>query len=235
MLALASPTARLIHVGKHGHGASTTQDEINRVLVREARAGRRVVRLKGGDPYVFGRGAEEGEHLRRAGVAFEVVPGVSSAIAAPAAAGIPLTHRALASGFAVVTGHECARDDDSGESSLDWSALARIPTLVVLMGLRGLPAVVARLRANGRASSTPAAAISNATLPNQRVVIGTLATIAARVAAAGLEQPATIVVGEVVSLHRTLAAEPAPVSRSSRTAEPTRKAQRTGGAVIAYT
>jgi uroporphyrin-III C-methyltransferase/precorrin-2 dehydrogenase/sirohydrochlorin ferrochelatase len=202
VLSLARPGARLVAVGKHGHGPSTPQAAIDALLVREARAGRRVVRLKGGDPFVFGRGAEEVAALRAAGVAVEVVPGISSAVAAPAAAGIPVTHRALASGFAVVTGHECGAPDE--ESGLDWGALARMPTLVVLMGLRALPDVVARLAAGGLASDTPVAVISRGTHADQRVVVGTLATIVAEVAVAGVAQPATVVIGEVVRLRDRL-------------------------------
>jgi uroporphyrin-III C-methyltransferase/precorrin-2 dehydrogenase/sirohydrochlorin ferrochelatase len=201
LLDWAPATARRIPVGKHGHGPSTSQAEIDAILIREARRGRRVVRLKGGDPFVFGRGAEEAEALRRAGVSYEVVPGVSSAVAGPGAAGIPLTHRALASGFAVVTGHECATPgDDDASSRLDWEALARIPTLVVLMGLRALPRIAERLLANGLGPDVPAAVISRATLPDQRVVVGTVATIAELVAEEGLAQPATLIVGDVVSL-----------------------------------
>ncbi|AHG88640.1 uroporphyrin-III C-methyltransferase [Gemmatirosa kalamazoonensis] len=196
LLTYARPDARLVCVGKHGHGAFTPQQDIDALLIAEARAGRRVVRLKGGDPFVFGRGGEEMAALRAAGVRCEVVPGVSSAVAAPAAAGIPLTHRALASGFAVVTGHEC------GEGTrLDWSALARVPTLVVLMGLRALPNIVGRLAAHGLDLDTPAAVVSRGTLPDQRVVTGTLATIADLAAAADLAQPATLVIGEVVRLR----------------------------------
>lgn len=200
--------ARLISVGKHGHARSTSQDEINDLLVREARAGHRVVRLKGGDPFVFGRGAEESAALRRAGVAFEVVPGITSAIAAPAAAGIPLTHRAIASGFAVVTGHLCneASDDELGigEERLDWNALAKMPTLVVLMGLRALPLIVSRLITNGRSADTPAAVISRGTLPDQQVAFGTLASIVTDVAHANIQQPATLVLGDVVKLADAL-------------------------------
>jgi uroporphyrin-III C-methyltransferase len=156
-----------------------------------------VVRLKGGDPFVFGRGAEECEALRAAGVPFQLVPGVTAATAVPAAAGIPVTHRRLASAFAVVTGHEC-----DGRSDLDWEALARMPTLVVLMGLHALPEITHRLVANGARSDTPAAVIASGTLPAQRVVVGTLATIAALATQAGLEPPATVVVGEVVQVRR---------------------------------
>ena len=208
LLTHAAPRARLVCVGKHGHGRSTPQEEIDALLIAEARAGHRVVRLKGGDPFVFGRGAEEGAALRAAGVPFEVVPGVSSAIAAPAAAGIPVTYRALASGFAVVTGHEC--NDDPDASSLDWDALARMPTLVVLMGLRALPRVTARLVEAGLDPHTPAAVVSRGTQPDQRVVTGTVATIAAAAAAARVEQPATLVVGRVASVRDALVEGVAP-------------------------
>src|SRR5437763_452657 len=161
--------------------------------LRPALAGRTVVRLKGGDPFVCGRGAEECGALRAAGVPVQVIPGVTSATAVPAAAGIPVTHRRVASAFAVVAGHEC-----DGRSDLDWEALARVPTLVVLMGLSALPDIVARLRAQGMAPDTPAAVIASGTLPEQRSVVGTLDDIAGLVARAGLEPPATVVIGEVV-------------------------------------
>ena len=193
LLEQARPGAQLIPVGKHGHGYSVSQERINRLLVDHARRGRRVVRLKGGDPFVFGRGAEECAALRQAGIPFEVVPGVSAAVAVPAAAGIPVTHRRYASGFAVVTGHQCG-----AESELDWGALARMPTLVVLMGLRALPQVVARLLQHGARANTPAAVVASGTLPDQRVVTGTLATIATGVSRVRLESPATLIVGEVV-------------------------------------
>lgn len=196
------PDARLVAVGKHGHGASTPQAEIEAILAREAAAGRIVVRLKGGDPFVFGRGAEELQALRDAGLRCEVVPGVTSVVAGPGAAGIPVTHRAVASAFAVVTGHECSTD--GGDSTLDWSALARMPTLVVVMGLRALPAIVERLLEQGVSPQTPVAVVSNATLPGQRSVTATLATIVAEVESAGLEQPATVVVGEVVRVGERL-------------------------------
>jgi len=200
----APRTAERVFVGKRSHGetADRAQHEINALLVDRARRGLTVVRLKGGDPFVFGRGAEECEALHVAGVPFHVVPGVTSAIAAPAAAGIPVTHRRLASAFAVVTGHEC-----DGVSNLDWEALARVPTLVVLMGLSALPEITARLLVHGAHADTPAAAIANGTLPSQRTVVGTLATLAARVQEEGLEPPATVVVGEVVRVRELLGAE----------------------------
>lgn len=205
LVAEAPPTAERVFVGKRSHGGrqDLAQDEINALLVDRARGGQTVVRLKGGDPFVFGRGAEECEALHAAGVPFHVVPGVTSAIAVPAAAGIPVTHRRLASAFAVVTGHEC-----DGVSNLDWEALARVPTLVVLMGLSALPEITARLLAHGTPPDTPAAVIASGTLPTQRTVVGTLATLAARVRGEGLEPPATVVVGEVVKVRALLSAEP---------------------------
>lgn len=195
LLAEAPAAAERVFVGKYPHGPGAGQPDINALLVARARHGGVVVRLKGGDPFVFGRGAEECEALCAAGVTVQVVPGVSAATAVPAAAGIPVTHRRLASAFAVVTGHECA-----GRSDLDWEALARMPTLVVLMGLQALPELAHRLVAHGARSDAPAAVIASGTLPAQRVVVGTLATIAALATEAGLEPPATVVVGEVVQL-----------------------------------
>lgn len=171
----------------------TDQGEVNAVLIERARRGLRVVRLKGGDPFVFGRGGEECRALADAGVPFQVIPGVTSATAVPAAAGIPVTHRGIASAFAVVTGHEC-----EGQPDVDWEALARVPTLVVLMGLTALPEIVARLRAQGAGADTPVAVIASGTLPEQQVVSGTLDDISDLVATAGLGSPATIVIGEVV-------------------------------------
>jgi len=204
LIAEAPPEAERVFVGKgpHGGGADLAQREINGLLIDRAGRGLTVVRLKGGDPFVFGRGAEECEALHAAGVPFHVVPGVTSAIAVPAAAGIPVTHRRLASAFAVVTGHECV-----GASDLDWEALARLPTLVVLMGLSALPDITARLLEHGADPETPAAAIASGTLPAQRTVVATLATLAERVAEEGLAPPATVVVGEVVRVREILSAE----------------------------
>jgi uroporphyrin-III C-methyltransferase len=195
----AAPWAERIFVGKRAEGRSIEQDKTNDLLVSLARGGQVVVRLKGGDPFVFGRGAEECEALRNAGIPFKVIPGVSSALAAPAVAGIPVTHRRYASAFAVAAGHEC-----EGESDLDWGALARIPTLVFLMGLRGLPNITGRLLAHGASPETPAAVIASATLPEERTIVGTLSTIARLAAAAGLAAPATLVVGEVVRVRDLL-------------------------------
>ncbi|HEV8304556.1 MAG TPA: siroheme synthase CysG [Gemmatimonadales bacterium] len=174
------------------------QEAVNALLIERARAGRVVVRLKGGDPFVFGRGGEEARALQAAGVRHEVVPGVTSVVAAPAAAGIPLTDRSYGSAFAVVTG----RQGDAAPD-LDWAALARLPALVVVMGLRALPEIAARLMRHGVPGDRPAAVIASATLPNQRTVVGTLAGIADQAKQAGLGPPATLVVGEVVGATLT--------------------------------
>lgn len=202
LLEHARPGAELIFVGKEGGGSCTGQADINRLLVTKAQEGKRVVRLKGGDPFVFGRGGEEAEALRRAGIPFEIVPGVTSAVAVPAYAGIPVTHRGLATSFAVITGHE---DPTKEESGIHWDKIAQgADTLVFLMGLRTLPQIVKNLVANGRAASTPAAVIRWGTTPEQRTVTGTLADIVRRVEEAGLGPPAITVVGEVVRLRETL-------------------------------
>jgi uroporphyrin-III C-methyltransferase len=193
LLEHAPTTARRIDVGKAPGRHRWPQRRINTLLIAEARRRRCVVRLKGGDPFVFGRGAEECRALVAAGVPFEIVPGVTSAIAAPAYAGIPLTDRGQASAFTVITGHVCAA---SGRGP-DWEALARAETLVILMGLARLPQIAARLRAHGRADRTPVAIVSRGTAAEQRVVRGTLGDIASRIA--GLLPPATIVVGEVAA------------------------------------
>jgi uroporphyrin-III C-methyltransferase / precorrin-2 dehydrogenase / sirohydrochlorin ferrochelatase len=190
------PEVELIDASKIAYGPARAQEEINRILVDRARAGRFVVRLKGGDPYVFGRGGEEVLACAAAGVPVTVVPGVSSAIAAPAVAGIPLTHRGTAHGFTVVSGH-VAPDDPA--STVDWPALARTrETLVVLMGLANLPGICATLMSHGRAADTPAAAVQEGTTPAQRVVRSTLGALAADVASAGLRPPAVVVIGDVV-------------------------------------
>jgi uroporphyrinogen III methyltransferase/synthase len=201
-LAGARPDAELIYAGKQGGSPSMPQAEIESLLVGHGTAGRTVVRLKGGDPFVFGRGGEEAEALHRAGVAFEVVPGVSAGVAAPAYAGIPVTHRELASAVAFVTGHE---DPDKPESALDWAALAAFPgTLVVYMGVAQLEAIAERLQAAGRDGAEPAAVIERATLPEQRVVSATLATIAAEAASAAIRAPAIAVLGPVAALRERL-------------------------------
>jgi uroporphyrinogen III methyltransferase/synthase len=192
-----------VYAGKEGGGPSASQEEIGRLLVAHGSAGREVVRLKGGDPFVFGRGGEEAEQLRAAGVAFEVVPGITAAVAASAYAGIPVTHRDAASAVAFVTGHE---DPDKAESALDWAALARFPgTLCVYMGVRQLAAITRRLIDGGRSGAEPAAVIQSGTLPAQRVVLGTVATIASVAAAEGIGAPAIALFGEVARLREQLA------------------------------
>jgi uroporphyrinogen III methyltransferase/synthase len=196
------PQAVRIYVGKEADRHTATQQAINRLLIREARAGRSVVRLKGGDPFVFGRGGEEALALAQARVAYDVVPGISSAVAAPAYAGIPVTHRAMATSVAVVTGHE---DPTKPSSGVRWDRLATAcDTLVILMGVGALPGIAAQLRRHGRRTSTPCAVIEWGTLPSQRVVTGTLATIAARARQARVKPPAVVVVGDVASLRGRL-------------------------------
>jgi uroporphyrinogen III methyltransferase/synthase len=204
LLSLAPAGAERIDVGRRGHTEPPhTQEEINALLVRLAREGKRVVRLKGGDPYVFGRGGEEASACRAAGVPFEAVPGVSSAIGALAYAGIPVTDRRHAASFAVVTGH---KDPVPVRERIRWQALASaVDTVVILMGMRNLPELVRRLLEGGRAPDAPAAVVMEGTRPSQRVVEAPLAELPARVAAAGLGSPAAIVVGDVVRLRRELA------------------------------
>jgi len=193
--------AEHIYVGKVGGGQQTPQDEINRLLVWHARKGQRVVRLKGGDPFLFGRGAEEAEALRNAGVAFEVVPGISSALAVPAYAGIPLTKRVLSSSVAVLTG---ARGGDGAPQNGVLAKLAAVDTLVVLMGAAHLRQIANDLTAAGRSAQTPAAVIRWGTYEGQQTVTGTLETIAVEAERVGMKAPAVIIVGEVVRLRERL-------------------------------
>jgi len=229
VLGLVSPRAALIDVGKTypgshpaggeddargpdgpppgdrrgGHG-SPSQAEIEALLGEHGRRGGQVVRLKGGDPFVFGRGGEEALALAAAGIAYEIVPGVSAAVAVPAYAGIPVTHRGLAASVVVVTGHEAA-DPPPGHARVDWSALATAAdTLVILMGVGRLEGIVSRLVAGGRGAQTPAAIVERGTTPAQRVVTGPLAELPALAAAAGVRSPAVVVVGEVARLHAQL-------------------------------
>jgi uroporphyrinogen III methyltransferase / synthase len=189
----------LIYVGKQPDRHALPQDEINALLISRARSGDAVVRLKGGDPFVLGRGSEEAQACSAAGVPFEVVPGVTSAVAAPAYAGVPVTHRAVAPGFAVVTGHE---DAAKGAEQVDYEALARFPgTLVLLMGVGRLGGIAEALMAAGKPADTPVAVVQWGTTPRQRVVTATLADVADVVAAAGLEPPAVTVVGDVARLR----------------------------------
>ena len=204
LLEEASPHAERVFVGKASGYHTLPQEEINALLIALARLGRTVVRLKGGDPFLFGRGGEEAEALREASVAFEIVPGVSSALAVPAYAGIPLTHRDFAASVTIVTGHE--RLTDQSASSVNWEALARCKgTLVILMGLANLAKIAARMIAFGMPPGTPAAVIEQGTLPNQRTVTAPIEHIAAQVLAEGIRSPAIIVIGAVSALHESLA------------------------------
>jgi uroporphyrinogen III methyltransferase/synthase len=203
LLLEARPEARLVYVGKSPERHALTQDEINEVLAQEGAAGHYVCRLKGGDPFVFGRGGEEADYLRARGVPFVVVPGVTAAIAAPAYAGIPVTDRRAASSFAVATGHE---DADKAESRVDWAALARAAdTLVVLMGVRHMAQITQELTAAGRAATTPAAVVQWGTTGRQRVVRSDLAHVVEEAIGQGITHPAILVVGDVVSLSERLA------------------------------
>ena len=203
LIAEARPDAQLRYAGKEPGQASMDQGAINTLLIELARAGHSVVRLKGGDPFVFGRGGEEAQALATAGVPFEVVPAVTAGVAAPAYAGIPVTHRDEASAVAFITGHE---DPEKAESAIDWAALARFPgTLVFYMGVKQLPEITRRLVEGGRAADEPAAVIERGTLPGQRSVVATLATLAERVAAEGVKPPAITLVGRVAQLADEIA------------------------------
>ena len=196
--ALVPPSTEVVYVGKRASAHTLPQSEINALLVAEAKKGRMVVRLKGGDPFVFGRGGEEAEELIAAGVPVEIVPGISSSIAGPAYAGIPVTHRAHATSLTLVTGHES--DETTG---VDWPVIAKLRgTIVFMMGFANLPLIVRKLTEHGMPSTRPVAVISKATTPEQRTVTGTLADIESRVA--GMATPALIVVGDVVTLHQTI-------------------------------
>ncbi len=202
LLHMAPRTAELIFAGKHGRGSHVSQNEINALLLARARAGKRVVRLKGGDPFLFGRGGEQTEILVAAGIPFEVVPGVSSIQSVPCYAGIPLTHRAYSSSVTIVTGHPAI----SPGNSVDWAEFARVPgTLVVLMGLNNIREIAGALIRHGRAATMPAAVISRGTTEQQRTVVATLERIADEVEQAAIVAPAIIVVGEVVTLREKLA------------------------------
>ncbi|MBX3732735.1 MAG: uroporphyrinogen-III C-methyltransferase [Verrucomicrobiae bacterium] len=202
LLRLAPASAERIYAGKRSRDHAVPQADLNRLLVDRARAGGVVVRLKGGDPYTFGRGAEEAAELAAAGVAFEVVPGISSVTAAPNYAGIPLTHREHCSSFHVFTGHE---DPGKPESRLDWGQIAQLNgTRVILMGIERLGDITAGLLTHGAAAGTPVALVRWGTTGRQETLVGTLADIAARAATAGFAAPAVIVIGDVVTLRGTL-------------------------------
>ena len=202
LLKHASTHTEIIYVGKKGGDHTLSQDRINALIVEKAKSGSTVTRLKGGDPFIFGRGGEEAEVLIQAGIPFEIVPGVTSAIAAPAYAGIPLTHRKFTSTVAFVTGHE---DPAKEASSIDWASLVKgIGTLVFLMGVKNLPHIADRLLSHGMDPETPVALVRWGTTARQFTVTGTLDTIAERVKATGLKPPAIIVVGHVVTLRETM-------------------------------
>jgi len=197
LLDKAPPQAERMDVGKEPKRHRLAQEEINRLLIENARAGKIVVRLKGGDPFVFGRGGEECLALAQAGIPFEVIPGVSSAIAVPAYAGIPVTQRGITTAFTVVAGHS-----GSSTSDIDWDAISKIGTIVFLMGVEHLAEIIAQLVAHGRASSTPAALIEQGTTQQQIVATGTLEDIVQK--ACHIHPPATLIVGEVVSLREQI-------------------------------
>jgi uroporphyrinogen III methyltransferase/synthase len=202
ILSYASPEAELIYVGKESGRHALTQDEINLLMVRKAKEGKRVVRLKGGDPFLFGRGGEEALFIREQGLDYEVVPGISSAIAVPAYAGIPVTHREATSSLAIITGHE---KPGKKNSSINWKGISTgIGTLVFLMGVENLDYIVSRLMENGRPADTPVALIRWGTLSKQEVLTGTLDNIVQRVKDENFQPPAVIVVGEVVALRDKL-------------------------------
>jgi len=201
-------------VGKKAAAHSMTQDEINALLVEKAKDGKRVVRLKGGDPFIFGRGGEECLALAATGIRFEVVPGITAAIGAPAYAGIPVTHRDFNSSFTFITGHEKeeeykdpqaqARQAASGSSDLDWAVIARLPCIAFYMGVKSLPRICAKLIENGMNPDMPAAAIRWGTRPQQRTIVGTVETLARRVEEAGLKPPALTIIGQVVALRESM-------------------------------
>jgi uroporphyrinogen III methyltransferase/synthase len=202
LLDYARRDAELIYAGKQSGHHAMTQDEINSVLVAKARINKIVCRLKGGDPFVFGRGGEEAEALVYAGVPFEIVPGVSSAIAAAAYAGIPLTHRKYSSSFAVIPGSETSTKPGS---RVNWSRLATgVETLVFLMAVENIECVTEALMQNGRSPDTPVAAVRRGTRVDQTTIVGTLGTISGLMRSQNIRPPAVVIVGEVVKLRNTL-------------------------------
>lgn len=197
LLGEAPPDAERINVGKEPRQHRCSQSEINALLIGKAREGKTVVRLKGGDPFVFGRGGEECQALAEAGIRYEVIPGISSAIAVPAYAGIPVTHRGVTTTFVVVAGHTGGSDSDT-----DWESVSRIGTVVFVMGVEHLPEIINQLVTHGRPLATPAGIIVEGTTKRQLVVIGTLANIVEK--AQGIHPPAILVVGEVVRLREQI-------------------------------
>lgn len=202
LLKLASKDAEVVYVGKASRDHTVPQDQIIEVIIDFARQGRTVVRLKGGDPFVFGRGGEEAAALAEAGIEFEVVPGISSSIAAPAYAGIPVTHRSLSASLGIITGHEAP---GKAESDIEWESIAGLETIVFLMGVEHLPEIVQALLANGKPEDTPVALVQWGTHPMQRTVVGNVADIVARVREAGITAPAVTIVGDVVRMREKIA------------------------------
>ncbi len=199
IIATLPTAAELIDCGKYGGSHTLKQHEIEALMVERAKSGKTVVRLKGGDPFLFGRGGEELEVLREHGIPVEVVPGVTSAIAVPEMVGIPVTHRRYASEVTFITGHE---DPTKPESALNWEALSRLKgTLVILMGVKNLPAITVALIEHGKDPGTPVAIIERGLRPDQRVTVGTLADIVEKARAVGVRPPAVIVIGGVVNLY----------------------------------
>lgn len=202
LLKHAKTNAELIYCGKEPGEHGMIQDEIHRTLVEQANLGKRVLRLKGGDPFVFGRGAEEAAILRQADIPFEIVPGISAGIAAPAYAGIPVTHRDHAASFAIVPGHGRA---EKGNDFLNWSALAQIDTVAFYMSVGNISHITKSLIANGRSETTPVAVIEWGTTENQRTITGTLATIAQDIQQHQISNPSMILVGDVVNVREEIA------------------------------
>ena len=191
-----------VYVGKHPGEASSTQERINKLLVEKAQHGGTIVRLKGGDPFLFGRGGEEGQVLNAAGIDFEVVPGITSAISVPAYAGIPVTQRHMASSVAFITGHEAS---SKKEGTVDWESLAKnVDTLVVLMGITNMQVIMDKLMKGGKDPATPVAVIEKGTTPHQKTVVGTIKDIHVKAYNAGIKPPAITIIGEVVTLREEL-------------------------------
>jgi uroporphyrin-III C-methyltransferase len=215
VFAYAKPSAQTIYMGKALGCHASRQDEIHQLLVEKAREGKIVIRLKGGDPFLFGRGGEEVEYLAEHGVPFEVIPGVSSCLSAPLSAHIAVTHREASSSVAIVTGHNAIGNHER----VNWEALSKLDTVVFLMGVHNVETIARKLMAAGRSPQTPAAMIQMAYWDGEHVVTGTLQTIAADIKRAGLEPPATLVVGEVVRLRERLRTLIAANSAKSQTKE----------------
>jgi uroporphyrinogen III methyltransferase/synthase len=201
-ISLAKEGCELIYVGKHPGESSTTQERINEMLVEKAQEGGSIVRLKGGDPFLFGRGGEEAQVLSREGISYEVVPGITSAISVPAYAGIPVTQRHIASSVAFITGHEASTKT---KGTVEWERIAQsVDTLVVMMGIRNLGNIVERLINGGRDPKTPVAIIENGTTKKQRTITGTLETIEVKARIEGIKPPAITIIGKVVNLREEL-------------------------------